>query len=48
MTGPLMSSKESYAEKRTNLIRFIEDQISNGVYKTAQKDIKVTVAGLIL
>jgi regulator of protease activity HflC (stomatin/prohibitin superfamily) len=34
MTGPLMSSKESYAERRNELIRFIEDQIENGVYKT--------------
>jgi hypothetical protein len=41
MTGPLMSSKESYAEKRTSLINYIEDQIANGVYKTTQKDVKV-------
>jgi hypothetical protein len=40
MTGPLMSSKESYAEKRTSLIFYIEDQIKNGVYKTIQKDVK--------
>lgn len=40
MTGPLMSSKESYAEKRTSLILYIEDQIQNGVYKTTQKDVK--------
>jgi hypothetical protein len=40
MTGPLMSSKESYAEKRTSLISYIEDQIANGVYRTTQKDIK--------
>ncbi|TXH21951.1 MAG: hypothetical protein E6Q99_09360 [Elusimicrobia bacterium] len=40
MTGPLMSSKESYAEKRTSLIFYIEDQIQNGVYRTTQKDIK--------
>jgi hypothetical protein len=40
MTGPLMSSKESYAEKRTSLIRYIEDQIANGVYKTTQRDVK--------
>lgn len=40
MTGPLMSSKESYAEKRTSLIHFIEDQIENGVYKTTQKEVK--------
>lgn len=41
MTGPLMSSKESYAEKRTSLIRYVEDQIMNGVYRTTQKDVKV-------
>jgi hypothetical protein len=40
MTGPMMSSKESYAEKRTSLIRYVEDQISNGVYKTTQKDVQ--------
>ena len=44
MTGPLMSSKESYAEKRNNLIEYIEDQASHGVYKTTQKDIKTTDA----
>lgn len=41
MTGPLMSSKESYAEKRTSLILYIEDQIKNGVYATGQKEVKV-------
>jgi hypothetical protein len=40
MTGPLMSSKESYAEKRTSLIMYIEDQIANGIYKTTQKETK--------
>ncbi len=40
MTGPLMSSKESYAEKRTNLILYIEDQIQGGVYKTTQRETK--------
>lgn len=40
MSGPLMSSKESYAEKRNDLISYIEDQASNGVYKTNQKDEK--------
>jgi regulator of protease activity HflC (stomatin/prohibitin superfamily) len=33
MTGPLMSSRESYAEKRTDLIRYVQDQIDNGVYR---------------
>lgn len=41
MTGPLMSSKESYAEKRTSLILYIEDQIKNGVYATGQKEVKM-------
>lgn len=36
-TGPLMSSKESSAERKTDLIRFIIDQIDNGVYRTTQK-----------
>lgn len=40
MTGPLMSSKESYAEKRNYLIHYVEDQISNGVYKTFQRELK--------
>jgi len=34
MTGPLMSSKESYAERRNDLISLIDDQIVHGVYKT--------------
>jgi regulator of protease activity HflC (stomatin/prohibitin superfamily) len=34
MTGPLMSSKESYADRRNELIHYIEDQIKNGVYDT--------------
>ncbi len=40
MSGPLMSSKESYAEKRNELINYIEDQASRGVYRTTQKDEK--------
>ncbi len=42
MTGPLMSSKESYAEKRNYLISFVEDQIQNGVYKTVSKEVNTT------
>lgn len=41
MTGPLMSSKESYAEKRNDLIYYVEDQVTNGVYKTRQRDERV-------
>jgi regulator of protease activity HflC (stomatin/prohibitin superfamily) len=40
MTGPLMSSKESYAEKRNDLIYYIEDQASKGVYKTKTTAVK--------
>ena len=39
-TGPLMSSKESSAEKRNDLLAYIEDQIEGGVYKTKSKEIK--------
>lgn len=41
MTGPLLSSTESYAEKRSNLIFWIEDQIVHGVYRTTRRDVKV-------
>jgi len=34
MTGPLYSSRESYAEKRPDLLSSIEDQAMNGIYKT--------------
>ena len=40
LTGPLMSSKESYADRRNDLIFYMEDQITNGVYKTRSKDVK--------
>ena len=40
MTGPLMSSKQSYAEKRPELLEYISDQIDNGVYKTLSKEVK--------
>lgn len=41
LTGPMMSSRESYAEKRSYLINYVEDQISNGVYKTVSRDTTV-------
>ncbi len=40
MTGPLMSSAESYAERRNELISFIEDQVQNGVYQTFTEEVK--------
>ena len=40
MTGPLMSSKESYAERRNDLISFISDQAAHGVYRTTSEEKK--------
>lgn len=40
LVGPLMTSKESYAEKKNDLIYYIEDQASRGAYKTKQIDVK--------
>lgn len=36
MTGPTMSSRESYAEKKNYLISYSQDQIDHGVYRTRQ------------
>ena len=41
MTGPLMSSKESSAERRSELIQRIDDQVVYGVYKTRMEERKV-------
>jgi regulator of protease activity HflC (stomatin/prohibitin superfamily) len=47
MTGPHMSSKESYAERRNELLNLVEDQIANGVYltKTVQEKTKDQLTG---
>lgn len=42
MTGPLMSSRESYAERRNDLITYITDQVVSGVYRTEHKPMEVT------
>jgi regulator of protease activity HflC (stomatin/prohibitin superfamily) len=42
MSGPLMSSKESYSEKKNDLIRYMEDQIANGVYQTQTQEKEIT------
>jgi len=39
-TGPLMNSYESYASRRTDFIRYIEDQLSNGVYRTVSTEVR--------
>ena len=41
MTGPLMSSKESYSNRRNELINDIEDQAINGVYKTSTTQVEI-------
>lgn len=40
MTGPLMSSAESYASRRNDLLSLIDDQIRNGVFSTVSKDVR--------
>lgn len=40
MTGPLMSSKESFADRRNDLIRYVEDQVERGVYQTRSREAK--------
>lgn len=42
MSGPLMSSRESYAERRADLINYITDQIVYGVYRTEHEQMKTT------
>ncbi len=39
-SGPLMSSRESFAEKKNDLIFYIEDQASKGAYQTKQIDVE--------
>lgn len=36
LVGPLMSSRESYAEKKNDLIRYVTDMVENGPYRTRQ------------
>jgi len=48
MTGPLMSSAESYAARRNELLNLIDDQIVHGVFKTEaiQERFKDTMTGI--
>ena len=36
-TGPLMNSYESYAAKKNDFIRYIEDQLRHGIYRTVSR-----------
>ncbi|MCC6934771.1 MAG: hypothetical protein IT406_03750 [Candidatus Yanofskybacteria bacterium] len=38
MTGPLMTSQESYAARRPEILQYIEDQVQNGVYQTSVRE----------
>lgn len=40
-SGPLMSAFESYAEKKNDMVFYITDQLTNGVYKTTTREIEV-------
>jgi regulator of protease activity HflC (stomatin/prohibitin superfamily) len=40
MTGPLMSSSESYAARRQELVGFIADQVNHGIYRTEARDVQ--------
>ena len=38
-SGPLMSAFESYAEKKNDMVLYITDQLTNGIYKTTVKEV---------
>lgn len=42
MTGSLMSSHESYKEKRTQLLQYVDDMIQNGVYLLEARQVEQT------
>src|SRR5260370_7802401 len=37
----MMSSKESYADRRSDLLHYIEDQAESGVYQTRRQEVEV-------
>jgi regulator of protease activity HflC (stomatin/prohibitin superfamily) len=40
LAGPLMSSRESYAERKNDLLSLIYDQINEGVYETTTRQVQ--------
>ena len=48
LTGTLMTSYESYKEKRSSLIQYVEDQTQNGVYqtRTVEKEVDEETLGI--
>lgn len=43
-SGPLMSSKESYAEKKNDFAEYVQDQVENGIYRTNQVQLETVDA----
>lgn len=39
-SGPLMSAFESYAEKKNDMVAYITDQLTNGIYKTTSREVE--------
>lgn len=44
LTGQLMSSHESYRERRTQIVQYVEDQVQNGIYQTRARIISEPAA----
>lgn len=42
LTGTLMTSYESYKERRAQLVQFVEDTVQAGTYQTDTKEVEVT------
>ena len=41
LTGTLMTSYESYKERRSQLVQYVDDTVQNGVYQTDSREIEV-------
>ena len=42
LTGTLMSSFESYKDRRSQLVQYVDDTVQNGVYQTDSREVTVT------
>ena len=42
LTGTLMSSYESYKDRRSQLVQYVDDTVQNGVYQTDSQEVTVT------
>lgn len=41
LTGTLMSSYESYKDRRSQLVQYVDDTVQNGVYQTDSREVQV-------